>query len=193
MSINKATRLIGIVAVLAMVLAACGGGTETAALQAAPSEQPDAGEVGSSNEEQHEDGEADHEDGDEHEDDFVFGQPGDASAADRVIEIEASDDFTFSPAEIAVSAGETITFEVTNTGKIPHDFTLGDQATQDAHEAEMAGGDMKEHGDPNAVVLEPGETSELTWTFTEAGTVLIGCHQPGHYAAGMKGVVDVES
>lgn len=193
MSINKATKLIGIVAVLAMVLAACGEGAQTAAPQAAPSEQADSGDVQSSNEEQHEDDEADHEDGDEHEDDFVFGRPGDVSAADRVIEIGAKDDFTFSPAEITVAAGETITFEVTNTGKIPHDLTLGDQATQDAHEAEMASGDMKEHGDPNAVVLEPGETKELTWTFTEAGTVLIGCHQPGHYAAGMKGAIDVTS
>lgn len=30
------------------------------------------------------------------------------------------------------------------------------------------------------------------WTFTEPGTVLIGCHQPGHYSAGMKGTVTVE-
>ena len=55
----------------------------------------------------------------------------------------------------------------------------------------MASGQVGDHTDPNVVVLEAGETKELTWKFTESGTVLIGCHQPGHYAAGMKGSVEV--
>ncbi len=125
-----------------------------------------------------------------------FGSPADASDADRVIEVDANDDFTFGPAEILVSAGETITFVVTNTGNLPHDFTLGDQHAQDEHAAEMAemmaGGEMA-HDDPNAVVVEPGATKELTWHFSEAGAFMIGCHQPGHYAAGMVGSVDVEA
>lgn len=203
MSTKRAFRLIGILAVLAMVLAACGGGADADA-EAAPSEPAESSEEVAVTDEQHEEDEgsheedeSSHEDGDDHDDEFTFGRPGEASEADRVVEVDANDDFTFSPAEIAVSAGETVTFVVTNTGAIPHDFTLGDQATQDAHEAEMAemaaSGDMGEHSDPNAVVLEAGETNELTWTFSEAGTVLIGCHQPGHYDAGMKGAVEVES
>jgi uncharacterized cupredoxin-like copper-binding protein len=31
-----------------------------------------------------------------------------------------------------------------------------------------------------------GESGELTHTFDEAGTIEIGCHQPGHYDAGMR-------
>lgn len=46
-------------------------------------------------------------------------------------------------------------------------------------------------GEPNAVVLDPGETKEVTWKFTVAGTFLIGCHQPGHYDAGMVGSITV--
>ena len=134
---------------------------------------------------------------DDHGAEFHFGEPGHADEADRVIDIDANDDFTFSPSEITVSAGETITFRITNTGNLPHDFTLGDQETQDAHEAEMVemmeSGEMMMHDDANAVVLAAGETKELTWHFTESGTVLIGCHQTGHYAAGMKGAVTVES
>jgi uncharacterized cupredoxin-like copper-binding protein len=42
------------------------------------------------------------------------------------------------------------------------------------------------------VTIPAGETIELSWTFTEAGTVLIGCHQPGRYAGGMKGQISVE-
>lgn len=203
MSTKRVFRLIGILAVLAMVLAACGGGADADAGQAAPSEPAESSQEAAVTDEQHEEDEgsheedeSSHEDGDDHDDEFTFGRPGEASEADRVVEVDANDALTFSPAEIAVSAGETVTFVVTNTGAIPHDFTLGDQATQDAHEAEMAemaaSGDMGEHSDPNAVVLEAGETKELTWTFSEAGTVLIGCHQPGHYDAGMKGTVEVE-
>ncbi len=43
--------------------------------------------------------------------------------------------------------------------------------------------------DANAVEVGPGETKELTWTFTTAGTTLYGCHEPGHYASGMRGSI----
>jgi uncharacterized cupredoxin-like copper-binding protein len=52
---------------------------------------------------------------------------------------------------------------------------------------------MMMHEEPNAMTINPGETNELTWHFTEPGTVLIGCHQVGHYAGGMKATITVES
>ena len=163
-------RVASILTALALVLAACGGSAAAA--------DPLA--------EQHAD--------DQQEEDFNFGQPADAAEADRVIEIDANDNLTFDASEITVSAGETITFRITNTGNIAHDFTLGDQETQAEHEAEMMdNGETMTHDDPNTVVLAAGETKELTWRFSEAGTVLIGCHQPGHYAAGMAGAVTIES
>lgn len=42
-----------------------------------------------------------------------------------------------------------------------------------------------------AVTVPAGTTKQLTWTFTTAGTTLYGCHEPGHYASGMKGTVTV--
>lgn len=36
-----------------------------------------------------------------------------------------------------------------------------------------------------------GKEAALTRTFTEAGTLVIGCHQPGHYAAGMKATLTI--
>lgn len=79
---------------------------------------------------------------------------------------------------------------VTNAGKTKHEFTLGDEGFQMAHEEDMAmdgmGGDA-----PNSLVLEPGETRELTWMFTDAGEVQYGCHEPGHYEGGMVGTVMV--
>ena len=129
----------------------------------------------------------------DHEEGFEFGDPMDAGMATRVIEIDANDDFTFFPGGVAVTTGETVTFRVTNTGVIPHDFVLGDEEMQVEHEAEMAemSGDMAMHDEPNAFALEPGETKEMTWHMTATGDILFGCHQAGHYAAGMKGNVIV--
>jgi plastocyanin len=63
---------------------------------------------------------------DDMESDFSFGAPADSADADRTVEIIASDDLTFDPAEMTVSPGEVITFRVINDGQIPHDFVLGD-------------------------------------------------------------------
>lgn len=74
-----------------------------------------------------------------------------------------------------------------------HDFTLGDEATQEEHEEEMAEMGGMAQDQANAVTVAAGETKELTWTFTKSGSVLIGCHQPGHYDGGMKGQITVEA
>lgn len=50
-----------------------------------------------------------------------------------------------------------------------------------------------EHAEPNMVTLAPGKTGEVVWQFTKAGKVDFACLQPGHYDAGMKGVVNVAS
>jgi uncharacterized cupredoxin-like copper-binding protein len=121
-----------------------------------------------------------------------FGSPAEAADAGRTVEISANDDFTFEPAEVSVAPGETVIFRVVNRGSLVHDFTLGDQATQDEHEAEMAEMEDMAHDEPNVMTLPAGETVELTWTFPESGTVLIGCHQPGHYDAGMKGEITID-
>lgn len=120
-----------------------------------------------------------------------FGAPASAEDATRVIEIVALDDFTFAPAEFTVAEGEIVTFRIVNQGQIPHDFTLGDEAAQNKHAEEMADGDHGAHDSPNVVVIDPGSTAELTWAFGQPGTVLIGCHQPGHYPAGMRGTITV--
>ena len=45
--------------------------------------------------------------------------------------------------------------------------------------------------DSDATVVQPGQTGPMTHTFTESGTVLIGCHEPGHWEAGMKATIKV--
>ncbi len=131
--------------------------------------------------------------GETHGEDFAWGAPADAGEATRTIEIEAADDFTFDPADVEVEAGETVTFQVTNVGQLEHDFTLGDTATQEAHAQEMMEMDGMAHGadETNALTIPPGDTGEMTWTFTQPGEILIGCHVAGHYEAGMRGALTI--
>ena len=170
------TLLSAIALALLLVSTACSDGEDSSATTAADTTMAEDMDMG-----------------DEHMEEFAFGDPMEASTADRVIEITANDDFTFDPAGVTVAAGETVTFRVTNAGVIPHDFTLGDTELQDEHEAEMAemGAGMA-HDEPNLISLEPGETKEMTWHLTEPGEIIFGCHQVGHYAAGMLGTVTVE-
>ncbi len=123
---------------------------------------------------------------------FSFGEPADASDAVRTIEVAQLDTLRFDPASIDVEVGETIAFEVTNAGQTVHEFVLGDAAMQDQHEGAMgdAVGSMMVD-EVNAVRLSPSEKKLLTWTFTEPGTVLYGCHVDGHYAGGMVGEINV--
>lgn len=176
MRTQRLPQTAALLALAAIVVAACGGSTASSTTTTAAAATTTVTTMADAH------------------DEFSFGEPADASEADRVIEVTAADDFTFDPATVTVKAGDTITFRIVNNGAIPHDFTLGDQETQDEHEAEMAEmAGMEMHDEANAVALAPGETKELTWHFTEPGAVLIGCHQPGHYSAGMTGAITVES
>ncbi len=124
------------------------------------------------------------------------GQAGDPAQATRTIEVRALEDRRFDPSEITVKPGETVTIRVTNTASSLHEFYLGSEQQQEDHEEEMAAmgdAEMKMSDEPNRIFMEAGETKEITWTFPESGTVLYGCHMPGHYAAGMRGTVRVEA
>ena len=57
--------------------------------------------------------------------------------------------------------------------------------------AGMDHGSGMAHDDPNSVLVEPGKTGELTWTFSQAGNLEFACNVPGHYQAGMVGKLTV--
>lgn len=127
---------------------------------------------------------------DEHGATTAFGVPGDPDHTDRVIEIAALDTLRFDPDAIQIPVGTVVTFRVRGASA-PHDFTVGDQATQDEHEGEMASGGMMTHQENFATHVPADETAELTWKFTVAGTFEFACHIPGHYGAGMRGEITV--
>jgi uncharacterized cupredoxin-like copper-binding protein len=102
-------------------------------------------------------------------------------------------DYLYSPDELTVKAGSTVTFVFANEGASEHEAVIGDMDFQDEHEAEMAGGDgmMNPSSDEPEVSAQPGETVELTYTFDSPGTLYIGCHLPHHWDRGMKAKVTV--
>ena len=126
-----------------------------------------------------------------------FGSRGDPDNADRVVRITAFD-IGYRPASVTVRRGETVKFVVTNKGRLRHELVLGPKSVQIAHDREMRNmtptemaRDMKE--DPNGIVVPPGETRTITWTFSgERKKIQFACHVPGHYQAGMRGVIHID-
>jgi uncharacterized cupredoxin-like copper-binding protein len=122
------------------------------------------------------------------------------SGGARTVEVEMADN-EFSPSQVEVSAGETVRFVFSNEGEATHDAVIGNEAAQMEHEDEMraaeSGGDGMDgmgHGgaeDEGAVTVEPGATGELVHSFSASDEVLIGCHEPGHYGAGMRLSINV--
>ena len=145
---------------------------------------------------------------------YGFGEPAAAAKATRSVEVVMGD-MSFTPKAIDIKAGETIRFVLVNKGQLLHEFNLGDAAMHAKHQQEMlqmqqsgmltpngmkemdhgamAGMDhgMMKHDDPNSVLVEPGKTAELTWTFTKATSLEFACNIPGHYQAGMVGKLTV--
>ena len=142
---------------------------------------------------------------------YDFGHPPPAASATRSIEVVMGD-MTFNPASLSIKAGETVRFVLVNNGRLLHEFNLGDGAMHARHQQEMlqmqqsgqltptamkamdhasmGHGQMK-HDDPNSVLVEPGKTGELTWTFNKATDLEFACNIPGHYQAGMVGKLKV--
>jgi uncharacterized cupredoxin-like copper-binding protein len=94
----------------------------------------------------------------------------------------------FVPDHFDFKVGTTVTFIVTNRDPIDHEFLIGDEAAQQAHEE----GTEAHHGaKPGELSIPSGETRTTTYTFDEPGTLLIGCHLPTHYAYGMRGDITI--
>lgn len=86
----------------------------------------------------------------------------------RPVEVEAVD-LAFRPGRIEATAGEAITIELTNTGRVLHDFSI-----------------------PGfRIVAGPGETARGSVVVDEPGEYRFLCTVPGHAEAGMVGVLVV--
>lgn len=139
------------------------------------------------------------------------GSPGKASEVTRTIDVTMGDNF-YEPENVTVKEGETVRFVVKNAGEFVHEFNIATAEMHKAHAPEMmmmmkhgvleadkinrdAAKKMQEsmghgmHDDPNSVLLEPGKTGEVIWTFPEHAELEFACNVPGHYESGMVGKI----
>lgn len=125
---------------------------------------------------------------------FAAGEPGDSSKPYRVIDMrmrEGNGSMAFSPAKLQVRLGEQIKFVLTNTGELNHEFMLDTPEHNAKHKIAMEKNPEMEHDDPNGKRLQSKASAEIVWKFTKPGTFEYACLIPGHYQAGMHGVVVV--
>jgi uncharacterized cupredoxin-like copper-binding protein len=109
-----------------------------------------------------------------------------AAPAERTVRIRIHYS-AYSLGHLDVSPGETVRFVVTNTDPIDHEFIVGDESVQVAHEL---GTEAYHPPRPGEITIRAGETVETTYTFGDRD-LLFGCHLPGHFVYGMRGSISV--
>ncbi|MGH8355234.1 MAG: cupredoxin domain-containing protein [Pseudomonas sp.] len=152
---------------------------------------------------------------------FAFGKPGEAAKADRTVEINLGDMYfepesvevkAGETVRFLVKNQGSLLHELnlgtaamhakhrqemlkmkqngmlTSTG-MNHAMSQMDHSQMG--DGSMDHGQMMRHDDPNSVLVEPGKSAELTWTFTQATALEFACNIPGHYQAGMVGTLKV--
>jgi uncharacterized cupredoxin-like copper-binding protein len=117
-----------------------------------------------------------------------------AHMAARTVEIEMRE-WSFSPANITVAAGEVVRLVVRNTGNVPHEFMLmppqGMAAV--AYRLERADWSLTEHEaifEREAVL--PGDSFEVVVQAQQAGNWMYMCMFPYHMQFGMMGQLATE-
>ncbi|HXE80040.1 MAG TPA: plastocyanin/azurin family copper-binding protein [Vicinamibacterales bacterium] len=132
----------------------------------------------------------------------------DAAAAPRTIVMKGGDDMKYDVVSITAKPGETLRVQLVSTGKIPkfamaHNFVLlkagtdakafADKAMQATPASSYIPAALKGQVLAFTQLAGPGETVEVTFTAPSApGKYEYICTFPGHYAAGMKGVLIVK-
>ena len=112
-------------------------------------------------------------------------EPTVAVDADHVIRLELTADLKIKQdgqqvSTIPVTAGETYTFEVTNTAGFDHDFFIGSDSDLSAGAGGLPG-----------IQAWSGGMRDFPYTFDGPGPLAFGCTIPGHYAL-MKGFFDIQ-
>lgn len=122
-----------------------------------------------------------------------WGISGDPTKVTRTIRIDMRDTMRFFPDLINIKQGETIRFEVLNSGKVLHEMVIGTKQELDAHAEMMKKHPNMEHDEAYMAHVDPGQKGEIVWLFNREGEFEFACLIPGHYEAGMRGKIRVTS
>ncbi len=97
----------------------------------------------------------------------------------------------FVPSVVEVPPGVPVRIVVRNADPIDHELIVGDAAVHRRHEH---GREAHHHGEvPGEVSVPAGTTAATTYRFPAGATVTFGCHLPGHWDYGMRGVAVVRA
>ncbi|HZE60208.1 MAG TPA: cupredoxin family protein [Burkholderiales bacterium] len=121
------------------------------------------------------------------------GRPGDPTKVSRTITVQMRDPVEFSPAQIAVIAGETVRFVVVNAGKHEHEMVLGTMKELEEHHEMMKQHPGMHHEEPHRVELAPGKSGVIVWQFTKPGEFFYACLVEDHFELGMYGKITVRA
>jgi len=124
-----------------------------------------------------------------------------------IVVITANDQMKFDPTAIEAKPGQRVTVTLRNVGMIPksamaHNFVLLKPDVDTAQfvvtglthtTTEFIAPEMSSHVIASTKLLGPGESDTISFTTPkEQGAYNYICSFPGHYAAGMKGVLTVK-
>jgi uncharacterized cupredoxin-like copper-binding protein len=103
-------------------------------------------------------------------------------------------DFGYALDRETVPVGEPVTFRFVNEGQIEHEAMFGSMHQQEEFASTDGHGDHGSeghHGEIAAITLDAATAGEMVMVFDSLGEVLIGCHLPGHWDAGMVATLEV--
>ena len=105
-----------------------------------------------------------------------------AAVPDRTILLRGGDTLAPDPAGFVYQVGETVAFVVTNESDGDRGFAIAPAGA----DAEMAGGDMTDHGNTVAgastarVLVKPADTATLVYEFAAAGETVVSWEPVNH-------------
>ena len=143
-----------------------------------------------------------------------IGSKGKLSDVSRTIKVKMYDNY-YEPSTFNIKKGETIKFEVINSGELVHEFNianammhikhqpemermveneilLGDKIDKDKMQKMAAMDKSMGHSHSNSVLLAPKEKGILIWKFENAVDIEVACNVPGHYQAGMIAAINLD-
>ncbi len=94
----------------------------------------------------------------------------------------------YDPAAVTVPVGRAVTFVITNTDPIDHEWIVGDTAL---HERHRTGTEPVHNARPTEITIPARSERRTTVTFASPGALQYICHLPGHEAYGMVGTVTI--
>ena len=121
-----------------------------------------------------------------------FGRVGMGSKVNRNVAITLSDEFRFDPETIAANLNETLRLSFQDTGQQKNEWIFGTAFEISEYMEMMRRFPDREQNEPQNIQLKPGEEHEFVWQFNKQGNFGYACLQPGHYEAGMRGILVVQ-